>query len=111
MKEGGAANQKRKKLQGAVKGAEERPRGQQNEEKRRRMRSQQVKTARGSFGKSTKMKGKRPNCHWVQFLCSPIKAQAQIKAQLHKLNPNWAPKYSKPTLYMHPPHPNVQSIL
>jgi hypothetical protein len=32
-----------------------------------------------------------------------------FKAQLLKPNPNWAPKYSKPTLNMHPPHPNVQS--
>ena len=61
--------------------------------RRRRPRSK-VK-GRGNFGKLTKMKGKRPNCPWAQLLKTPIKAQAQIKAQLHKPNPNWAPDISK----------------
>jgi hypothetical protein len=48
--------------------------------------------------------------------------KAQFKAQLPKPNPNWAPllftspirigppKYPKPTLYMHPPHPRTVPI-
>jgi hypothetical protein len=109
--------QKKKEEKNAEKKEEKRPPGQMVKQGHFWSTSQ---IHGGNFGKSTKMKGKRPNCPWPQLLRTPIKAQ--FKAQLPKPNPNWAPllftspirigppKYPKPTLFMHPPHPRTVSI-
>jgi hypothetical protein len=63
-----------------------------------------LKHTRGSFGKSTKMKGKDQQALGSNYY---LHHQGPIQSPIAKPNPNWALKYSKPTLNMPPPHPNA----
>jgi hypothetical protein len=67
---------------------------------------------------NSEIRTKNQNWAWAQFLFTPKAQQqiaidtikAQFKSPIAKPNPNWPPKYPKPTLYMHPPHPRTVSI-
>jgi hypothetical protein len=114
----------RKKENLEIKAAARRRRGQQREEKVNGSTRAEKKTGKDkkALGLKSEFKGKKKGQIWkikrksqsrpIDF-DPPIKAQAQIKAQLPpkpspiRIGP---PKYPKPTLYMHPPHPRTVSI-
>jgi hypothetical protein len=87
------------------------------EERRKKSKQSNMSNCRGKTGKAGQKVRFLTLSNWASNPSPRPKPSIAIythqgpspnQGPIAKPNLNWAPKYSKPTLNMHPPHPNVQ---